>query len=93
MTNEDYYKQLDAAPSNLFDLALGHENKDERYTEMEEVGRGGTKVIHKVLDLSSGRTVAMATPNENLSKEQIVGFLEEARLNSFLQHPNIIPLV
>ena len=90
MNNETYFQKIDITSSDLFDLALGHQNNDERYTGMEEVGRGASKVIHRVLDLSSGRSIALAIPNEDLNKEQLQSFLEEARLCASLQHPNII---
>ena len=90
MNQEEYFQQLESTSTALFDVALGRDSKEDRYTEMNEVGRGATKHIYKVLDLSSGRTVALALPNEDLSKEQVHGFLEEARLTASLQHPNII---
>ena len=70
MDNETYFKQFETTSADLFDLALGHQNNEDRYTGMEEIGRGATKVIHRVLDLSSGRPIALATPDENLSKDQ-----------------------
>ena len=90
MDCEKYFQKIDQTKPDLFDLALGHQNNDERYTGMEEVGRGASKVIHRVLDLSSGRSIALAIPNEDLNKEQLQSFLEEARLCASLQHPNII---
>ena len=90
MNTEDYFSQISKTDSNLFDLALGHQNNEDRYTGMEEIGRGASKTIHRVLDLSSGRSIALATPNENLNKEQLQSFLDEARLCASLQHPNII---
>ena len=90
MDNETYFKKFESTSADLFDLALGHQNNEDRYTGMEEIGRGATKVIHRALDLSSGRPIALATPDENLSKDQLQSFLEEARLSATLQHPNII---
>lgn len=81
---------MDTAPSSLFDLALGHDNSNERYTGMEIIGQGTVKEIHRVLDLTSGRPLAMATPQKGLSKDQVQHFLEEARLTASLEHPNII---
>lgn len=90
MKNEEYYQKIDSTSTALFDVALSHNSDENRYTEMNEIDSGASKQIYKVLDLSSGRTVALALPNKNLSKEQINNFLEEARLNASLQHPNII---
>ena len=66
MNPEEYFQQLESTSTALFDVALGRDSTEERYTEMNEVGRGATKHIYKVLDLSSGRTVALALPNEDL---------------------------
>lgn len=90
MDNQKYFEKIDSASSSLFDLALGHETNNDRYTDMEEIGSGAIKKIQRVLDLTSGRPVALATPKEGLSKEQIQYFLEEARLTASLEHPNII---
>ncbi|NQZ58064.1 MAG: serine/threonine protein kinase [Lentisphaeraceae bacterium] len=90
MNNESYYNKIDSTSTSLYNLALGHDSSHERYTDMEKVGSGAIKNIHRVLDLTSGRPVAMAVPNDGLSKKQIQHFLEEARLTASLEHPNII---
>ncbi|MCM8535767.1 MAG: protein kinase [Lentisphaeraceae bacterium] len=90
MDSKTYFDKMDSASSSLFDLALGHEKSNERYTGMEMIGQGTVKEIHRVLDLTSGRPVAMATPQKGLSKDQVQHFLEEARLTTSLEHPNII---
>jgi eukaryotic-like serine/threonine-protein kinase len=90
MVNEEYFHKLDSTSTALYDVALSRDSHEDRYTEMHEIDCGATKHIYKVLDLSSGRTVALALPHKDLTKEQINDFLEEARLNASLQHPNII---
>ena len=92
MDNETYFEKIDSAPASLFNLALGHESDNDRYTGMEQIGSGAIKKIQRVLDLTSGRPVALALPNESLTKEQVQHFLEEARLTASLEHPNIIPV-
>lgn len=90
MDDQAFYDKISSASTSLFDLALGHENNNDRYTDMEEIGNGVVKKIHRVLDLTSGRPVAMAVPQPELSKEQMQKFLEEARLTASLEHPNIM---
>lgn len=90
MDDKSYYDKISTTPTTLFDMALGHENSHERYTDMEEVGQGVVKKIKRALDISSGRLVAMAVPQEKLSKEQLQRFHEEARLTASLEHSNIM---
>ncbi|MCM8531939.1 MAG: serine/threonine protein kinase [Lentisphaeraceae bacterium] len=90
MDNKQYFDKMGSAPASLFDFATGHDNSNERYTGMEVIGQGTIKEIHRVLDLTSGRPVAMATPQKGLTKDQVQHFLEEARLTTSLEHPNII---
>lgn len=90
MDDKSYYDKISSASSSLYDIAIGHDNSNDRYTNMEEIGQGVVKKIHRVLDLTSGRLVAMAVPQDNLSKEQLQRFHEEARLTASLEHSNIM---
>lgn len=90
MDDKSYFEKISSTTSSLYDIALGHESSNERYTDMEEIGQGVVKKINRVLDLTSGRLVAMAVPQKNLSKEQLQRFLEEARLTASLEHSNIM---
>ncbi|MCM8526937.1 MAG: serine/threonine protein kinase, partial [Lentisphaeraceae bacterium] len=90
MDDKSYYDKISSVSSSLYDIALGHESTNDRYTDMEEIGEGVVKKINRVLDLTSGRLVAMAVPQKNLSKEQLQRFLEEARLTASLEHSNIM---
>ncbi|MDD7984298.1 protein kinase [Lentisphaera marina] len=67
-----------------------HDNSDERYTQHEEIGRGGSKIIYRASDNLSGREVAFARPLKD-DKKIIELFLREARITAYLQHPNILP--
>ena len=64
---------------------------EQGFTLLEEVGRGGAKIIQRAIDNQSGREVAYATPinNSAISTEL---FFREARISAYLQHPNILPI-
>lgn len=63
-----------------------------RYSDFEEIGRGGMKRISRVYDHASGRYVAMAQLHADAPAALYEAFLCEARLTACLQHPNIIPI-
>ena len=64
----------------------------ERYTDSQEIGRGGMKKILKVKDRLTDRWLAMAAPLSKSDTGQQEQFLREARITACLQHPNIIKL-
>lgn len=68
-----------------------HKNT-QRYKTISFLGKGGMKDVYKVYDNQLGIHVAKATPLEEFSKDIYEVFLEEARLTSKLQHPNIIAI-
>ena len=68
---------------------IGH---DERYQNIEYHCRGGQKIIYKAFDLKTDRVVALAKIKENATEHEKALFLREAKINAFLQHPNIIPV-
>ena len=90
MDDKSYFDKISSVSTSLYDIALGHESSNDRYTDMEEIGQGVVKKINRALDITSGRLVAMAVPQDKLSKEQILRFHEEARLTASLEHSNII---
>ena len=66
-------------------------NLNGRYTEEEFIAEGGLKKIYQVLDNVTGRLVARAYPKS--SKRELCDlFISEARVQSLLEHPNIIPI-
>ena len=62
---------------------------DIRYKILEEISRGGMKVIFKSIDKITDRDVAIAFP---LDEKNNNALLREARITSCLDHPNIIPV-
>jgi eukaryotic-like serine/threonine-protein kinase len=65
-----------------------------RYDEGGELGRGGMGTVHLVRDAVLRRYVALKrlTPELAATPEVMQQFLEEARLSSQLEHPNVLPL-
>ena len=71
---------------NEFDDQL---NSEDHYSVFEEIGSGGAKKVFRAVDNHSGREVAYIRPANDQLEEL---FLREARITSYLQHPNIIPV-
>lgn len=66
----------------------------ERYEDIELLGKGGMGEVRKVRDRYLNRFVAMKIVQSNvlLSTDGLNRFIEEARVNAQLQHPNIVPV-
>ena len=66
----------------------------ERYEDIELLGRGGMGEVRKVRDRYLNRFVAMKIVQFNVlrSSDGLNRFIEEARVNAQLQHPNIVPV-
>ena len=66
---------------------------DTFYSQREESFSGGMKKIELAWDNSASRKVALAWPiSDDMSLKDKVIFLNEARISSTLEHPNIIPV-
>jgi len=66
----------------------------ERYSDAGEVGRGGMARVHRVLDKTLLREVALKVLRpEFAGKERLVQrFIREAQITAQLDHPNIVPI-
>lgn len=64
-----------------------------KYKAVDSIGSGGMKVVRRVLDKDTTRTVAMATIRAELEDgEMVARFIREARITAILEHPNIVPV-
>lgn len=65
-----------------------------RYRQLREINRGGMGTIYRVLDSSLSRYSAMkvALPFVAQDPENVARFINEARITSQLEHPNIVPV-
>ena len=67
---------------------------DQTYEELGVLGRGGSAVVLRVRDNRLQREVALKRVEgmPGLPAHLVQGFLEEARLSSRLEHPNLVPV-
>jgi len=65
---------------------------NQRYEQLEEIGRGGMGVVFKARDRRLGRIVALKRLSESLQEHPraVEMFLREARAAAALNHPNIV---
>jgi serine/threonine protein kinase len=63
-----------------------------RYEDEILLAKGGIKEIYKAFDPKTNRFIAIAKLLEGSPQELYEPFLREARLTSFLEHPNIISI-
>ena len=97
LTENNYIRELGELFEEAFDLdstpisdALNKES--ERYINFEHYSEGGLKTIFRCYDTRTDRFVAMAMPKQYYDSQKVESFLREAKLNSSLQHPNIVPV-
>ncbi|MCU0722796.1 MAG: bifunctional serine/threonine-protein kinase/formylglycine-generating enzyme family protein [Planctomycetes bacterium] len=65
----------------------------ERYTILEEIGRGGIGAVFNAFDHNLQRHVAMKVMlPQHQGTARIERFVREAKLSGQLQHPNIVPV-
>lgn len=96
--NEDLLQVFNEDTVNLdaeFKFPLSHEAENEvegedRIRFLEEIGRGGMKVIHKCEVENSGRVLAIATLRDQSDPKLIERFLKEAKITRMLDHENIV---
>ncbi len=67
---------------------------NKRYKFIRSIGFGGMKAVLLVLDMDTGREVAMAMMPDFRERpaSDLDRFVREARLTAGLEHPNIVPV-
>jgi len=65
---------------------------EKRYSDDNELDQGGMKVISRVYDKITDRTLVKAKSKFPEDKDHTELFLREARITASLQHPNIVPI-
>jgi serine/threonine-protein kinase len=80
--------------AEYYQHSVKKERGSERYRFKEILDMGGTGAIFSVLDLDLPRPLAMKVllPKRKNIVKTIGSFVKEAKINGFLEHPNIIPI-
>lgn len=76
------------------DLPLEFNNDYSKYTDFQEIGRGGSALLQSCWDSIMGRTVALKTllPKASTNPQERRRFLREARVTAQLAHPATVPV-
>lgn len=69
-------------------------NSFTRYSNFEDLAKGGSAILRTCLDTNLGRRVVMKTLHSHLADHPYprARFLREARVTAQLQHPNTVPV-
>ena len=92
---EDNTSEILAIPKQtLAELGIKLENSAPDFSNMGEIGRGGTGLVMGATDAALGRLVAvkLLLPEYRFSREHIERIIREARATAQLEHPNIVPM-
>ncbi len=82
----------DAAVGRLRDAAAPPETGSDRYSILEEIGRGGMGTVYLAIDKVLGREVAVKVPNASAAVGLEHRLQMEARTLASLEHPGIVPI-
>jgi eukaryotic-like serine/threonine-protein kinase len=84
----------DAAVDRLRRLGSWPEFESNRYSVLEEIGRGGMGTVYLARDEELGREVAIKIPHSlgNAAFENTRRLETEARVLATLEHPGIVPI-
>ncbi len=93
-TRDDRLLSFDFDDEKTFPLIEQLQGQSSRYGSERFYAKGGSKQIFKVYDQSTGRFIAMGCLREEFcnDKTKQEQFLREARITSYLSHPNIMPV-
>jgi serine/threonine protein kinase len=78
----------------LRSFASEQTSETSRYAIESRIAEGGMGTIHRVSDWNIQRNVAMKVLRDDkpLSQRDVLRFIQEARINGQLEHPNIVPV-
>jgi serine/threonine-protein kinase len=82
----------DAAVARLKTLVAGPDPATERYTILEEIGRGGMGTVYRAHDRDLDREVALKLPHGSLGAALEARLRLEGRVLASLEHPGIVPI-
>jgi serine/threonine protein kinase len=82
----------DATIARLQSVANWPDFRDERYTILDEIGRGGMGTVYLAHDEQLGRDVAIKVSNGVAGAEVERRLNDEARILAALEHPGIVPI-
>jgi serine/threonine protein kinase len=82
----------DAALARLQTLASWPEFASDRYTAIEEIGRGGMGAVYLARDAELGRDVAVKISSASASSALEDRLRTEATILARLEHPGIVPI-
>jgi len=82
----------DATIARLQSVANWPDFRDERYTILDEIGRGGMGTVYLAVDDQLGREVAIKVSNGVPGAEVERRLQDEARILATLEHPGIVPI-
>lgn len=92
-SKEELCKVYDELTSSHSEVDLSSLDREfTRYENVEFYQKGGQKTIYRAYDVKTDRIVALAKLDTSATENEKALFLREARINAFLQHPNIIPV-
>lgn len=90
---EDIEEEIDAQEREVQFLFDELSPEVFKYSDKEFLAEGGMKIISRVKDSASLRSVAMAElKKKDMDPEKILNFYNEARVTALLEHPNIVPV-
>jgi serine/threonine protein kinase len=82
----------DAAVARLKTVVARPDSSADRYTILEEIGRGGMGTVYRAHDRDLDRQVAIKVPNEPHGSALEGRLKVEGRVLARLEHPGIVPI-
>src|SRR5208283_3929448 len=81
-----------AGKQGVRDLVAGRKSGKERYVIEGEIARGGMGAVLRAVDCDLRREIVVKFMLDAKDPKKQARFVEEAQINSQLEHPNIVPV-